>query len=35
MTWAAVMVALSVVPSTRTGAPVVTALTEAGLVPFS
>src|ERR1700761_1344710 len=33
MTWVAVMVVLSVVPSTRTGAPVVTALAEAGLVP--
>jgi hypothetical protein len=35
MTWAAVMVVLSVVPSTRTGSPVVTALTVAALVPFS
>ncbi len=35
MTWVAVMVVLSVVPSTRTGSPVVTALAEAGLVPFS
>jgi hypothetical protein len=35
MTSVAVMVVLSVVPSTRTGSPVVTALAEAGLVPFS
>ncbi len=35
MTSVAVMVALSAVPSTRTGWPVVTTLTEAGLVPFS
>jgi hypothetical protein len=35
MTWVAVMVVLSVVPSTRTGSPVVTALTVAALVPFS
>jgi hypothetical protein len=35
MTWVAVMVVLSVVPSTRTGTPVVTALAEAALVPIS
>jgi hypothetical protein len=35
MAWLAVMVELSVVPSTRTGAPLVTALTVAGLVPCS
>ena len=35
MTSVAVIVVLSVVPSTRTGSPVVTALAEAGLVPFS
>src|SRR5271166_5044078 len=35
MTWVAVMVVLSVAPSTRTGSPVVTALTVAALVPFS
>jgi hypothetical protein len=35
MTCVAVMVVLLVVPSTRTGSPLVTALTEAGLVPFS
>jgi hypothetical protein len=35
MTWVAVMVVLSVVPSTKTGAPVVTALAEAALVPSS
>ena len=35
MTWVAVMVVLSVVPSTRTGSPLVTALAVAGLVPFS
>jgi hypothetical protein len=35
MTSVAVMVVLSVVPSTRTGAPSVTALIEAGLVPCS
>src|ERR1700761_6619742 len=35
MTWVAVMVVLSVVPSTRTGSPVVTALAEAALVPSS
>jgi hypothetical protein len=35
MTWVAVMVLLSVVPSTRAVAPVVTALTEVWLVPFS
>jgi hypothetical protein len=35
MTSVAVIVVLSVVPSTRTGSPVVTALAEAGLVPVS
>jgi hypothetical protein len=35
MTSVAVMVVLSVVPSTRADAPVVTALAEAWLVPFS
>jgi hypothetical protein len=35
MTWVAVMVVPSVVPSTRACWPVVTALTEAWLVPFS
>jgi hypothetical protein len=35
MTWVAVMVVLSVVPSTRTSSPFVTALAEAVLVPFS
>src|ERR1700761_204403 len=35
MTWVAVMVVLSTVPSTRTGSPVVTALAEAALVPSS
>ena len=35
MTWVAVMVLLSVVPSTRAVSPLVTALTEAWLVPFS
>jgi hypothetical protein len=35
MTSAAVMVVLSVVPSTRTGSPVVTAPDVAVLVPFS
>lgn len=35
MTSVAVMVVLSAVPSTSTGWPVVTTLTEAGLVPFS
>jgi hypothetical protein len=35
VTWVAVMVVLLVVPSTRTGSPVVTALAEDGLVPFS
>ena len=35
MTCVAVMVVLSTVPSTRTGSPPVTALAEAGLVPFS
>src|ERR1700728_1155167 len=34
MTCVAVMVVPLVVPSTRTGSPVVMALTEAGLVPF-
>jgi hypothetical protein len=34
MTCVAVMVVELVVPSTRTGSPVVTALAEAGLVPF-
>ena len=34
MTWVAVIVVLSTVPSTRTGSPVVTALAEAGLVSF-
>ena len=34
MTWVAVMVVLSVVPSTTTGSPAVTALTVAALVPF-
>ena len=35
MTCVAVMVVLSVVPSTRTGSPLITALAEAGFVPFS
>jgi hypothetical protein len=35
MTWAAVMVVLSVVPSTKAGSPVVTAADVAVLVPFS
>src|ERR1700748_128816 len=35
MTWVAVMVVLSTVPSTRTGSPVVTAPAEAALVPSS
>jgi hypothetical protein len=35
ITSVAVMVVLSVVPSTRTGWPVVTTLAEAGLVPFT
>jgi hypothetical protein len=34
MTWVAVMVVPLVVPSTRTGSPVVTALAEVELVPF-
>ena len=34
MTCVAVMVVPLVVPSTRTGSPVVTALADAGLVPF-
>jgi hypothetical protein len=34
MTCVAVMVVELVVPSTRTGSPVVMALAEAGLVPF-
>jgi hypothetical protein len=34
MTFAAVIVVLSVVPRTRAGSPVVTALAEADLVPF-
>jgi hypothetical protein len=35
MTFAAVIVVLSVVPRTRTGWPVLTVLAEANLVPFS
>ena len=35
MTCVAVMVVPLVVPSTRAGPPLVTALAEAGLVPFS
>src|ERR1700747_3691861 len=35
MAWVGGMVVLSVVPSTRTGTPVVTALAEAALVPSS
>jgi len=35
MTCVAVIVVLSVIPSTRTGSPLVTALAEAELVPFS
>ena len=35
MTWAAVMVVLSVSPSTSTGSPLVTALADAELVPCS
>jgi hypothetical protein len=35
VTWVAVMVVLLVVPRTRTLSPVVMALAEAGLVPFS
>jgi hypothetical protein len=34
MTCVAVMVVPLVIPSTRTGSPVVMALAEAGLVPF-
>jgi hypothetical protein len=35
VTWVAVMVVLLVVPSTRTGSPVMMTLAEAGLDPFS